>query len=60
MTAEYRRLISAWLALYLEDPSSTPELMEWIKTLEGQLARKLAQSSPEQPKLRLIQEGLQQ
>jgi hypothetical protein len=58
-----RRLISAWLALYLADPARTPDLLEWLKSPEGQLARKLAlppdcRINPDRkPRLRVIQGG---
>jgi hypothetical protein len=63
-----RRLISAWLALYLADPARTPDLLEWLKSPEGKLARKLAppadcRINPEplaetrKPRLRVIQGG---
>ena len=34
-----RKVIDDWLALYLADPNGTPELLEWLRSPEGVLAR---------------------
>jgi hypothetical protein len=43
--AEHRRLVSAWLQLCLADPSSAPDLLEWLRGKEGQLARQHANAA---------------